>query len=134
MTNNKVERSGFSAQFKEIDEFQSACGGKAAVVADFNPNYPKRVGAPAVISSAGYPGRVPPGSECSWHITSPTVENIIHIEFIAFKMAKNCKYHFVQLFNAPDCNPKNLNKNNEVPFDIHHFFSLNLNRFKRWVF
>ena len=108
VTNNRVERSGFSAQFKEIDEFQSACGGKAAVIAEFNSEYPKRPSALSHISSAGFPGRVPPGSECSWHITAPANNQIVHLEFISFKMAKNCKFHFVQLYSAPDCKPENL--------------------------
>ena len=122
VTNNRVERSGFSAQFKEIDEFQSACGGKAAVIAEFNSEYPKRPSALSHISSAGFPGRVPPGSECSWHITAPANNQIVHLEFISFKMAKNCKFHFVQLYSAPDCKPENLNKSNEVPFETSDFW------------
>jgi hypothetical protein len=115
VTNNKVERAGFKAVFQEIDEFQSACGGKAAVVASYNDNYPKRVaGAPQGITSANYPGRVPPGSECFWHITAEKHDTIIHIEFIAFKMAKNCKYHYVKLYSSADCRPENLTKGNEV--------------------
>jgi len=114
VTNNKVERPGFSAKFTEIDEFQSACGGKASVISHYNGAYPKKLASPSVISSAGYPGRVPPGSECSWHITAPKNNQIVHIEFLAFKMAKNCKFHFVQLFNSADCRPENLTKENEI--------------------
>ena len=71
-------------------------------------------GAPQGITSANYPGRVPPGSECFWHITAEKRETIIHIEFIAFKMAKNCKYHYVKLYSSADCRPENLTKGNEI--------------------
>jgi hypothetical protein len=84
------------------------------VIAHYNGAYPKKLSSPAVISSAGYPGRVPPGSECSWHITAPKNNQIVHLEFLAFKMAKNCKFHFVQLFNSDNCRPENLTKENEI--------------------
>lgn len=115
VTNNKVERSGWKATFKEISEFQSACGGKAAVRAPVNMNYPKRLTSDGqTIQSAGYPGRVPPGSECSWHIVAPEVDQIVHVEFIAFKMNKNCKFHYVKLFSADSCQIENLTKDKEI--------------------
>ena len=78
-------------------------------------NYPKRLTSDGqTIQSAGYPGRVPPGSECSWHIVAPEVDQIVHVEFIAFKMNKNCKFHYVKLFSADSCQIENLTKDKEV--------------------
>lgn len=114
VTNNKVERSGWKATFKEISEFQSACGGKASVVARMNPNFPKKMPNLPTIQSANYPGRVPPGSECSWHLMAPNTDQLVHIEFTVFKMNKNCKFHYVKLFSSENCNIENLTKDNEI--------------------
>ena len=60
----KVQRTGFSAYFSEVSEFQSACGGKAAVVAPFNPHYPASsynqlaTNEPVFLQSANFPGIV----------------------------------------------------------------------------
>lgn len=73
-----------------------------------------------------YSARVPPGSECSWHITAPTNDQVIRIEFNIFKMAKNCRFHYVALYSSNDCAQENLTKANEVR-DISNHCQMNYN-------
>jgi len=58
--------------------------------------------------------RVPPGSECSWHIEAPRPSQVVQINFSFFKLAKNCKFHFVALYSSPDCSKDNLTPENQV--------------------
>lgn len=115
MSNEKVQRAGFKALFSEVNEFQSACGGNANSVAAVNDRYPKRkISAERIIKSANFPERVPPGSECSWHIEAPRPSQVVQINFSFFKLAKNCKFHFVALYSSPDCSKDNLTPENQV--------------------
>jgi len=125
MSNEKVQRAGFKALFSEVNEFQSACGGNANSVAAVNDRYPKRkISAERIIKSANFPGkdngqiggkkRVPPGSECSWHIEAPSPSQVVQINFSFFKLAKNCKFHFVALYSSPNCSKDNLTPENQV--------------------
>ncbi|CAG5110821.1 Oidioi.mRNA.OKI2018_I69.chr2.g5179.t1.cds [Oikopleura dioica] len=115
MSNEKVQRAGFKALFSEVNEFQSACGGNANSVAAVNDRYPRRkLSAERTIESANFPERVPPGSECSWHIEAPNKNQVVQINFSFFKLAKNCKFHFVALYSSPDCNKDNLTPENQI--------------------
>lgn len=114
-SNEKVQRAGFKALFSEVNEFQSACGGNANSIAAVNDRYPKRkISAERIIKSANFPERVPPGSECSWHIEAPRPSQVVQINFSFFKLAKNCKFHFVALYSSPDCSKDNLTPKNQV--------------------
>ena len=67
-------------------------------------------------------GRVPPGSECSWHITPKNKKQMVKIDFSFFKMAKNCRFHYVALYSSSDCQQENLTKENEVSKSNFSFY------------
>ena len=54
----KVQRTGFHAVFEEVSEFQSACGGKAAVIAPIVKSVARneRPADAVFITSANFPG------------------------------------------------------------------------------
>ena len=68
---------------------------------------------------------MPPGSECSWHITAPTYSDVVKIDFSFFKMAKNCEFHYVALFDAEDCTKESLTEENQVNIQINAENQLN---------
>lgn len=89
-------------------------------MAPFNPHYPASsynqlaTNEPVFLQSANFPARVPPGSECSWHISAPRTNQVLRIEFQIFKMAKNCQFHYVALYSSDSCNQEDLTKANEI--------------------
>ena len=74
-----MQRTGFRATFTEVSEFQSACGGKAAVVAPKHASSKRDDSDAVFITSANFPGIIYGFLKTKW---GSNYNNIVQWAFI----------------------------------------------------